>query len=392
MLLRQFKLKSVGTKVRWLLLAFTTILGPISESQCTQAESADREHLNIISIVTDDQAAWTLSCYGGQELLTPNIDRIASEGARFTNAFVATPALLGKWHLGREPTKLPSQFGFESFFGFLGAGTLSMTPVFDFPEGRRKLVGCTADLISDEAIAFIKTKRDQPFALCMHFREPQELYGPMPEVDTQSLAMLDPALPNALGLDSQEIKQWRREYLTAVHAIDRNLGRVFKTLEEQDLWVKTVILFTSDHGYSIGEHTIHGKGNATCAASGLSGPRCPNLWDTSLRVPLLVRLQNQDKTNAVIENVISSVDIFSSVLGMLGVQSPSDRKNEGIDFSPLLKDTQENKNILHWGSVDKLTVAQKNAYSELDEKLHAWMVSIGDPLLAKSTNVEKAKP
>jgi uncharacterized sulfatase len=222
--------------------------------------------------------------------------------------------------------------------------------------------------------------------------------------------------------------------LTAVHAIDRNLGRVFKALEDQGLWEKTVVVFTSDHGYNIGEHTVHGKGNATWIASGLKGPRCPNLWDTSLRVPLLVRWPHQKKPNEVIDDVISSVDIFSSVLGMLGIQSSSEWKHEGTDFSPLLsgkpyspretfysqydlhhlgfaqmrsarngkwklvrhfeshlldelydlaKDPHEHNNLLHWGAIDKLSVAQKEAYSDLDKKLHAWMVSIEDPLLAQ---------
>ena len=57
----------------------------------------------------------------------------------------------------------------------------------------------------------------------------------------------------------------------------------------------------------------------------------------------------------------------------------------------LAEDPEETSNILHWGSVDKLTVAQKNAHSDHAEKLNAWMVSIGDPLLAQSVTVKKAK-
>ena len=120
----------------------------------------------------------------------------------------------------------------------------------------------------------------------------------MPEEDTRALADLDPALPDEPGLDAAQVKKWRREYFTAVHAIDRNVGRIIAALEQQGLWEKTVIIFTSDHGYNIGEHTIRGKGNAMWIAGGVDGPRRPNLWDSSLRVPLLVRWPGMGKPGA----------------------------------------------------------------------------------------------
>lgn len=370
------------------LTAWLTLLFGVADSALADARKQVRLH--IVSIVTDDQALWSLSCYGSNESRTPNLERIAAEGARFSNAFEATPvcspsratfftgrygtqlgitdfllqredekgfglrpgtvtwpavlqshgyatALVGKWHLGRNAASLPERFGFDRFFGFLGAGTLSMTPVFDFPDGRRKLVGCTADLITDEALAFIEEKSEQPFALCMQFREPHAPYGPMPEVDTQALAGLHPALPDASGLDPTQIKNWRREYFTAVHAIDRNIGRIIDALERFGLWDKTVILFTSDLGYNIGEHTVHGKGNAAWVAAGLLGPWRPNLRDTSLRVPLIMRLPRMGRTGVVIEDVVSNVDTFASVLGMLDIEAPPDWKQEGVDFTPRLR-------------------------------------------------------
>lgn len=450
------------------------------------ARSQERpvEKLNIVTILTDDQALWTLSCYGSTESRTPNIDRIATEGARFTNAFVATPvcspsramfltgrygtqvgitdylsgeedgaglglrpgtvtwpsvlqqagyatALMGKWHLGRVPASLPTRFGFDRFFGFLGAGTSPNTPTFDFADGPKKLSGCTADLITDEALLFLAEKRNGPFALNLCFREPHEPYGPMPAVDTQALAGLDPALPDAPGLDAAQIKRWRREYFTAVHAIDRSVGRIIAALEKHGLWDRTVIIFTSDHGYNIGEHTIHGKGNAMWVAAGQEGPRRPNLWDTSLRVPLLIRWPGVGKPGVVIDDVVSDVDTFASVLGMLRVAAPRDWKHEGVDFSPRLRgetmasrdvffaqydlyhlgfarmraartarwklvrhfesveldelydlaaDPGERRNLLYWGQVRRLSPEQARVHTELDGKLRAWMKSIGDPL------------
>lgn len=137
------------------------------------ASAAEPTKYNIISIVTDDQAAWSLGCYGNKECRTPNMDRLAREGARFRNAFTPTPvcspsrasmlcgrygsevgirdwiadkeadagvglspnvptwpkvlhqhgyrtALIGKWHLGAQPRFHPRKNGFDRFFGFLG--------------------------------------------------------------------------------------------------------------------------------------------------------------------------------------------------------------------------------------------------------------------------------
>src|SRR5580698_6494083 len=128
--------------------------------------AVDQPRLNLIAIVTDDQAEWSCGCYGNKESITPNMDRIAKEGARFANAFAVTPvcspsrasymtgiwntqlaitdwiapneqragvglpagtiiwpqvlqengwttALIGKWHLGEKPHNIPGKMGFD---------------------------------------------------------------------------------------------------------------------------------------------------------------------------------------------------------------------------------------------------------------------------------------
>jgi len=146
--------------------------------------AAGPEKWNVVSIVTDDQGAWALGCYGNKECRTPNMDRLAREGARFLNAFTPTPvcspsrasmlcslygtqvgitdwiapqeadagmglapdvltwpkilhqqgyrtALIGKWHLGTQPRFHPTKNGFDHFFGFLGGGNQPMDPVLE---------------------------------------------------------------------------------------------------------------------------------------------------------------------------------------------------------------------------------------------------------------------
>src|SRR5437016_11505 len=146
----------------------------------TPVFAQERSRPNLIVVMTDDQAQWALSCYGNKECPTPNMDRIAREGAKFTNAFVVTPvcspsraeffagrwgtelgitdwlnkpemdaglglpdvptwpgmlkkngyvtALIGKWHLGDKPQFHPTKHGFTHFFGFLGGGQFPMNP------------------------------------------------------------------------------------------------------------------------------------------------------------------------------------------------------------------------------------------------------------------------
>lgn len=350
-------------------------------------------NMNFISIVTDDQAAWSLGCYGNKESITPNMDRLAKEGARFANAFTVTPvcspsrvtfmtgrygaqmgitdylapneeaagigltakavtwpkvlndagyttAHIGKWHLGRLPEAHPTKQGYDHFYGFLGGGTSPMEPTYDFPEGPKKLEGYGGNLLMDEAIRWLGTVKDKRFALSLHYREPHLAYTPVPEEDSKLFANLDPTVPESKGLDIAQVKQWTREYYAAIHSVDRNMGRLFAFLEKEGLWDKTIIQFTSDHGYNIGQHGIHTKGNGFWVAGGIGGPKRPNMWDTSLRIPLLVRWPGVVKAGTVIEQQVLNLDTFPSVLAMLNVTPPAGWKVEGDNYAALLRGQQ----------------------------------------------------
>jgi len=352
--------------------------------------SAENPRLNLISIITDDQGQWALGCYGNTECRTPHMDRLAREGARFTNAFTPTPvcspsratfltgrfgtevgitdyiapmeadagvglssrfttwpmvlqkhgyqtALIGKWHLGTKPEFHPTRLGFHHFAGFVGGGTTPMNPVYEKDGQRGPLPGPEPDVAVNEAIAFVEKNRDRPFALCLHFRAPHLPYGPVPDEDLAPFKDLDPSIPNIPGLDAARTKQWRRDYYASIHSIDRNLGRLLTRLDELQLTRNTIILFTSDHGYNIGQHGIHTKGNGFWIAGGVNGPKRPNMWDTSIKVPLLVRWPGVVKPGMVVHEMVSFEDIFPTVLSMLGVSPPKDVKHHGLDFSVLLR-------------------------------------------------------
>lgn len=446
------------------------------------------EKLNLIVVVTDDQADWSLGCYGGPDAVTPHLDALAASGARFTRAFVATPVcspsrathltgrwgtqlgitdwlspeenaaghglkpgtltwpallqragwatgLFGKWHLGTLPPFHPRHFGYDHFFGFLGNGAVPRNPRIDFPDGPRSVPGWFPELLVEDAMRFVDAHRGRPFALSLHFREPHEPYGPAPAVDEAVFAGRPLTLPSAPGLDREYVEKRTRAYLAATHAIDRNLGRLFTHLKEKGLWDNTVIVFTSDHGYHLGHQGLQGKGNAAWIAGGLKGPRRPNLFELSLRVPLLVRWPGVTPPGAVVTPMVSNLDLFATLLAIVGIPVPPDAPHAGVDFSPLLRgaalpardaifaqydlhntsharlrsvrterwklvrrfdaqrldelydltaDPMETKNLIVYGAVAVVPLAGEpaRARADLESRLLGWMRSIDDPLLA----------
>ncbi len=439
--------------------------------------AAEPERYNIISIVTDDQARWAVGAYGNREVRTPNMDGIGKEGATFLNAFVPTPvcspsrvsfltglygtqvgitdflsrpeeqaglgipktaitwpavlqqhgyatALLGKWHLGTQPQFHPTRHGFGHFHGWL-LTPQSIDPVLEIDGKRKQLRGSLPDLLVDEAVRYIRERRDRPFALLIHFLAPHHPYGPVLEEDSAPFKDLDPTVPELPGQNIAYVKNETRKYYASVHSVDRNLGRLLGLLDELDLGRKTIVLFTSDHGYMIGHHLLQHKGNAVWIGGGVPGPRRPNMFDDSIRVPLLIRWPGVVKPGAIISDNVSNIDTFASVLGMLDIPVPTGVQQQGTDFSPLLhgksiarRDTLFGQYDLHNGGLAYMRMIRtdewklvrhyktnlmdelynlkvdpgefKNRYAdaatkkisaELQERLENWLRSIDDPLL-----------
>jgi uncharacterized sulfatase len=132
------------------------------------------------------------------------------------------------------------------------------------------------------------------------------------------------------------VKGWTRDYLASVHSVDRNVGRLLDALHRLGLAGRTIVLFTSDNGYNIGHHAIHTKGNGHWVAGGVPGPPRPNMFDTSLRVPLIVRGPGVPAGREVAE-MVTQLDTLPTVLGLVGVPFPAGLVQHGSDFSPILR-------------------------------------------------------
>jgi len=367
-----------------------------------------RQRWNLISIMTDDQAAWSVRAYGNAETVTPNMDRLAREGARFTAAFassgVCTPnrvafftglypietgmpdvpsrrdmdaglppgvpfwprelqrhgyvtGLIGKWHLGELKAHYPTRYGFDYFFGFLRGSNLPMNPVMLRDGKPVSLRGPEPDLLVDDAVRFLEQHRGRPFALLLHFRAPHAPHLPVPAADLAPFKNLDPTVPivdpavavldddqepadpEAIALHTRLLKDKMRTYYASVHSVDRNIGRLLAKMDELDLTRKTIVLFTSDQGYLFGHRGLKGKGSAQPIRNHTlaNDAKMVNMYDVALRVPLMVRWPGVVRPGAVIDQLVSNVDTYATVLSMLSVPKPSRAPAQSRDFTPLLR-------------------------------------------------------
>ena len=377
---------------------------------------------NIVFVLTDDQAPWAFgsSVRDGQYdnvpvAYTPNMDRLAKEGAMFTHFFCATPVcsparaaiatgryaselgikdfipspdhvlfdagekvaldpntsvtfaevlqssgyhtgLVGKWHLGDWTAKdaannHPTNHGFDYFMGLTSGGESPVNPNLEKDGQVKQFKGLTTDILTDHAIDFLETAstETQPFLLCLHTRAPHGRWLPVAPEDMQPYEDIDPAIPNFPDLDQKRVKRDMRQYLASTSGVDRNLGRLLQTLDQLKLSKRTVVIFTSDHGYNMGHNGIVHKGNGIWATRTkppgkthngvrvISDKYRPNLYDLSLRVPALARWPGVIKPGTRIEDTASHLDLFPTLVEIAKADHPSDLPLRGNSLVPLLQ-------------------------------------------------------
>ncbi len=458
--------------------------------------AADRP--NVLFLFTDDQAPWALGRSGDPNADTPNLDRLAGEGAYLPNSFTVTPVcspsrislmtsrygsevgitdwikpldrffkdnpaaqpgidpampnlaralsdagydtgLIGKYHIGERPECHPTRVGFRHFMGFLEGGTSPKDPKLEKDGTYQPFEGLTTDILTDHAIAFLEEKRETPFFLAVHFRAPHTAWLPVAPEDWAPFESLDPVLPHPdyPGLDVERARKMMREYLASVRGVDRNVGRLLSTLDRLGIGENTVVIYTSDHGYNMAHNGIWHKGNGHWllkkealppATENIPSGQRPNLYDTSVKVPTLVRWPGVIAPGSVIEETVSNLDWFPTLVDLAGGELPADAGLRGRSVVPLLRgdadDTWENEIFLQYSTehqsrthlrgwrsshhklvrdflnegrdefydlaadpgettnlIDRLTDAQREVVSDFDAKLRARMAEIRDPAL-----------
>ena len=369
---------------------------------------------NILLIFSDDHAKKALSCYGNQDIQTPALDRIANEGMRFEHALTpnsfCTPAraaaltgkyshrngvthlnqrfdgsqqtfpkllqkagyettLFGKWHLLSRPT------GFDYFCVQKMQGKPWDPNVFEphhpwidwSPKtqkealrGGRTIKGYNNEVITTEAIQWLKKKRDpnKPFCLLLHPKPPHEPYAPptryedflkdvfIPEPPTllddykgrtpeaiseimrNNRIILKPVFKDMReriekenpGISRNDLtrkmyQEYIKGYYRLVKSVDDEIGRVLDFLKESGLEKDTLVIYTSDQGFSLGEHGFYNK---------------QWMYENPLHQPLLVRFPGKIKPKQVHHSMVNHIDLAPTLLDYAGLDIPADIQGHSL--------------------------------------------------------------
>lgn len=349
------------------------------------AEVATVRPPNIVFILVDDMGWTDLGCFGSELYETPNIDRLAAKGTRFTCAYsactVCSPsraaaltgryparlhltdwihghrrpkaklrvpewteylradevtlaaalkkagyvsAAIGKWHLGDGPEHYPTTYGFDLNVAGYGAG---QPPNYFSPYKIPTLTDgppgeYLTDRETDEACRFIEEHRDQPFFL----------YMPRYCVHTP-LQAKQPLIERYQEKITPGMRQTNATYAAMIQSLDESVGRLMAKLDELKLADRTVICFTSDNGGLIGGGKQHVTSNLPLRAGKGSA------YEGGVRVPLIIHCPGITKPGGECGEPVIGVDYFPTLLEIAGVQVTVDGNHapDGVSLMPLLK-------------------------------------------------------
>lgn len=351
-------------------------------------------YTNFIFIVADDLGYADLGCYGGRESVSPNLDRLASQGMRFTNGYSNSPvcsptrfalmtgryqyhlrgadeepmtgrfrgskevglppshptlpsllraagyrtALIGKWHLGYPPHFGPEKSGYEEHFGPLSGGVSYFSHVDR--GGKHDLVEngepshhegkYITDLLSEKASFYIRERAERNEKFFMSLH----YTAPHWPWETRANGQADPEIDkNISHLDGGSIKIYRQ----MIREMDEGIGHVLTTLDELDLAKNTLIIFTSDNGgerFSDNWPLVGGK---------------MDLTEGGIRVPYIVRWPEKIPAGTVSTQQLITMDWMPTILEAAGVNADQDYPLEGISLLPMLADPAvEQTRTLFW--------------------------------------------
>lgn len=353
-------------------------------------KAADRRP-NYLFIMADDLGYADLSCYGRRDYQTPQIDRLANQGIRFTQAYansavcsatrtalitgryqyrlpigleeplavrdVGLPpalatlpsmlriagyrtSLIGKWHLGALPRFGPLQSGYDEFWGFRSGGVDYFTHAnpahHDLWDGDTEIhrVGYLTDLLGDRAVDQLGTyaKAARPFLMSLHFSAPHWPWeGPDDEAESRRLAAI-PGFNAPFHFDGGT----QKTYAEMVKRLDFQVGRVLDALARLGLAENTVVVFTSDNGGERFSDNWPFSGRKT------------ELLEGGLRIPAIVRWPGRIKPASVSEAQIMSMDWLPTFLTLSGMGADPRQPCDGMDISSALYGMDLPERALFW--------------------------------------------
>lgn len=340
----------------------------------TSGHAADRKP-NLLFILSDDHRWDAMGVVQKEQgnaarfpwFKSPNMDRLASEGVRFRNAFVTLSlcapsraafltgrynhlngitnnskpfpkdavthasllraagyktAYIGKWHMGNQKG---ARSGFDYSASFVGQGRYQDCP-FEINGVSTPSKGWVDEVSTDYAVKWMKENRDTPFSVVIGLKSPHSPRGGnnLPErlrklfADETSRPTPNCGVPAIFHTKDPKTNQYptglaentvHLNYLRHIASVDESVGRLLNALDDLKLTDDTVVVYTSDNGYYLGEHCSGDK---------------RSLYEESLRIPMLVRYPRLFKKGNTVDELVLNTDLAPTFLDLAGVPIPTE--------------------------------------------------------------------
>jgi arylsulfatase A-like enzyme len=355
---------------------------------------------NVLFILADDLGYSDLGCYGQKQIQTPNLDRLAAAGMRFTQCYAGstvcapsrcalmtgkhtghatirgnalvplrpddvtvaevlkqagyTTALIGKWGLG-EPnsTGIPNRKGFDFFYGYLNqVHAHNYYPDYLWKNQEKvPLAGNVVkngvasersqyshDLFTREALAFVEEHRSRPFFLYLAYTIP---HANNERGKAEGNGM---EVPGDAPYSDKPWPQVEKNHAAMITRLDADVGRLVKRLQELGLDENTIVFFSSDNG----PHKEGGADPQFFQSSGLLRGFKRDLTDGGTRVPMIVRWPGKIKAGTVSEQVWAFWDFLPTAADLAGARTPPGLDGFSIVPTLLGKGDQKQHEFLYW--------------------------------------------
>lgn len=384
--------RRADSRRRWLISLCTLFFELLGLTNATAQNASAPGSPNLLLIIADDHAAWTLGIDGDPRRATPNLDALARQGTLFQRAYCNSPLctpsrqslITGKLPHAIGVTQLPTplsdqvltlgewlrdldyttvaigkmHFNGTSAHGFNlridtpdwerslrehpvhgGAGRRPWRPMLDpareWLNADARPMGLPADRMQstffvDRAIAFLKAKRDRPFAMIVSFYEPHSPFhfpNGWPgrfragQFAVSSISEQDRRQQPEIfaPLSDDDVKGIQAAYFTSLSFVDSRIGRLIEALDQTGLSAQTLVVYVGDNGYVLGQH---GRFEKHC------------FFEQAVRIPMIMRWPGHIESGRRVMDLVEMVDVMPTVLHLMHLPVPPDL--QGRDLEPLL--------------------------------------------------------
>ena len=319
---------------------------------------------NVILIMTDDQGYGDITSHGNLTINTPNMDKIADDGARLENFFVSSvcaptraslltgryhirtgtvhvsknldvmrakeltiaevfkqhgyqTGYFGKWHNGYHYPNHPNGQGFDEFFGFLGGHFPNyFDPTLDHNGKAVETKGFITDVLTDEALDWIAANKDNPFFCYIPYNAPHTPYQvPDTYYDKFSEKGFDVKTATLYGM---------------VENLDDNIGRVIQKISELGIDDHTILVFLTDNGPNTAQRYNSGmKGHKTHVDEG------------GVRVPFFIKWKDNIPAGLITSQLSAHIDLLPTLADLCNISLPENLEIDGVSLKNYLLNEQE---------------------------------------------------